>query len=719
MVYDTTGPTVTVEQAPGQADPTGLTPANFTVVFSKPVAGFGSSNVAITGTAAGTKTATITEIAPNDATTYNVAISGMTSSGTVIVNIPSSVVVDLVGNPNFASTSTDNSVTFNFVKPGVPALTAPINGTKVSGLQPLLDWNASSPVAQYYQIQVAKSNTFAPASLVIDQTNLTDSQLTPSSSLIPGLTYYWHVRGFNSIGMVSNWSAMFSFKTPLDTPVLNSPSGLLNTDRPSFDWNAVPGATSYVLQVSKVNTFSSLVLSASTLTSPFTPVSDLLSNQPLFWRVQAKTATVVSDWSTFQAFTTGNPPSVPVLTAPGSNALVADFTPLFNWGDATVTAGVTFKYYEIQVDDEPGFANPLALTGTTTPTLIKESQYTDNLTLLNPKGTYYWRVRSVGTFNSADQYSAWSSVRTFRTVLATPVLVTPADLSPLTTRRPPLDWQDVDGATKYQIAISRNANMAGPILSATLGAVSTFTPIADLPANTLLYWHVRAMSTTYGTSSWSETWSFTTGNPPSVPALLLPANNALMNTYQPSFDWSTSIIPVSVPAGALKHYEIQFAKNKEFSLGVFSRTTGNDPVADSDYQLQGADVLDPNTTYYWRVRAVSTIDLADHTSSWSAIRTIRTPLAPPTSLTVIPNLTVPGKPTFDWDNVLGATGYTIQISKNADFSSPLVNASTSGPSASSYVPAINLPLNTPLYWRVLAKGTNTGLWANSTHTIIP
>src|SRR5262249_31751450 len=46
---------------------------------------------------------------------YTVAVSGMSKSGTVTVSIPANVVVDSTNNPNTASTSTDNTVTFTGV----------------------------------------------------------------------------------------------------------------------------------------------------------------------------------------------------------------------------------------------------------------------------------------------------------------------------------------------------------------------------------------------------------------------------------------------------------------------------------------------------------------------------------------------------------------------------------------------------------------------------
>jgi hypothetical protein len=64
------------------------------------------------GGAAGADTAEVSEIAPNDGTTYNVAVSGMTGWGTVIASIAAGVAHDAADNPNEASTSTDNTVTY-------------------------------------------------------------------------------------------------------------------------------------------------------------------------------------------------------------------------------------------------------------------------------------------------------------------------------------------------------------------------------------------------------------------------------------------------------------------------------------------------------------------------------------------------------------------------------------------------------------------------------
>ena len=113
VTYDTTPPTVTIEQALGQADPAGASPISFSVLFSEPVTGFATGDVTIGGTA-GATTATVS----GSGAAYNVAISGMTADGTVIVDdIPAAVAIDAAGNSNLASTSADNTVTYDDITP--------------------------------------------------------------------------------------------------------------------------------------------------------------------------------------------------------------------------------------------------------------------------------------------------------------------------------------------------------------------------------------------------------------------------------------------------------------------------------------------------------------------------------------------------------------------------------------------------------------------------
>ena len=130
---------MTVNQAAGQADPTATSPIRFDVVFSEPVTGFDAADVILSGTAAGPLTATVT----GSGATYTVTVSGMTSRGTVIATIRAGAATDPATDPSFASTSSDNTVTYT-----TPVTPAAINlactpGTTAGGA-PTMSCTASS-----------------------------------------------------------------------------------------------------------------------------------------------------------------------------------------------------------------------------------------------------------------------------------------------------------------------------------------------------------------------------------------------------------------------------------------------------------------------------------------------------------------------------------------------------------------------------------------------
>ena len=82
--------TVTINQKSGQADPTGTVPVVFTVVFSALIntATFTTADISTAGsTATGITVNSITQVAPNDGTTFEVAIAA-TGAGTIVATIP-------------------------------------------------------------------------------------------------------------------------------------------------------------------------------------------------------------------------------------------------------------------------------------------------------------------------------------------------------------------------------------------------------------------------------------------------------------------------------------------------------------------------------------------------------------------------------------------------------------------------------------------------------
>jgi hypothetical protein len=162
---DTVNPLVlSVAPAAGQLNPATQGPVTFTVTFSKPVANFGPAGVDLTASTTPPIGALTGVPSPNGApqqtingvnyyTSWNVAVSGMAGSGSVVLKIRAGAAVDYVGNPNLAG-SGSASVTFTMAMTVVvtraasplqpnPTNKSPINFT-VTFSQPPVDFTTAN-----------------------------------------------------------------------------------------------------------------------------------------------------------------------------------------------------------------------------------------------------------------------------------------------------------------------------------------------------------------------------------------------------------------------------------------------------------------------------------------------------------------------------------------------------------------------------------------------
>jgi hypothetical protein len=123
---DTLRPAVTINQAATQADPINAGPVHFTVVFSRPVSGFDSADVRLRGTAPGRLTCAVS----GSGAVYDVAVQGMKGLGTILAEVRAEAARSASGNASLPSTSTDNSVYFDNLRPTV-GLAAPGAGDRM------------------------------------------------------------------------------------------------------------------------------------------------------------------------------------------------------------------------------------------------------------------------------------------------------------------------------------------------------------------------------------------------------------------------------------------------------------------------------------------------------------------------------------------------------------------------------------------------------------
>jgi len=183
---DVTPPSVTIDQAVGQADPTSGSTINFTAVFSEPVTGFTSADVQLSSSAGAT-----TAVVTGGPTNYNVAVSGMTASGTVIATIPAGTVQDAATNANLASTSTDNTVSYTAPDVTPPSVTidqAAGQADPTSGATVNFTVVFSEPVTGFTSADVQLSGTAGATTAVVTggptNYNVAVSGMTASGTVV-------------------------------------------------------------------------------------------------------------------------------------------------------------------------------------------------------------------------------------------------------------------------------------------------------------------------------------------------------------------------------------------------------------------------------------------------------------------------------------------------------------------------------------------------------
>jgi len=244
VTYDGTKPDVTINQAGGQADPTNSSPVTFTVVFDEPIndTTFTNADVSVGGTAT-TGTVTVTEIAPNDDTTFEVEIV-VTADGTVIPTIPAGGVEDPVGNTNNASTSTDNSVTYDATDPEDPTPWSSSHTVSVWDDDNTVDIQISGAAdtgsgVDGFEIEWDQSATWTPTETKEQEENWTGATLTATSDG----DWYFHIATVDNAGNWTSTQHLGPFQ--IDTTPPSVPTGLdpangsyTNDTSPTFSWDA-------------------------------------------------------------------------------------------------------------------------------------------------------------------------------------------------------------------------------------------------------------------------------------------------------------------------------------------------------------------------------------------------------------------------------------------------------------------------------------------------
>ncbi len=188
------------------------------------------------------------------------------------------------------------------------------------------------------------------------------------------------------------------------------------------------------------------------------------------------------------------------------------------------------------------------------------------------------------------------SPTSINTIPASPILAAPSNGSTGISVSPILSWNVSIGAASYRLQVSADSTFKTTTFDTT-GVTATSAAISGLSYQLKYFWRVNATDS-YGTSAWSNIWSFTT---------IFNPNPAVVTTYPAtSVGQTTATLNGAVNPNGLST-TVQFDYGTTISYGttvaaIQSPVTGSTTISDS-VSLTG---LTLNTLYHFRIRATNT-----------------------------------------------------------------------------------------------------------------
>ncbi len=474
-----------------------------------------------------------------------------------------------------------------------------------------------------------------------------------------------------------------AFQVTLAQPVQSDTS---NSSRPDFRWNEVVGAAAYALQVCTRADFTVLLINQQNLSQNNYSHSTALSDGTYFWRVRARdNFGYWGSWSAVGGFdikTTG--PQPPTLIAPTNGGGTNNGSLTFSWNG--VPGAVE---YGLQVSATAGFAT----------LIIDQLNLTQNshtpATALS-EGSYYWRVRAKDNLGNWGDWSATWNFSIRANGPQPPSLIAPADGSMTSNKTPSFSWSSVSGATAYTLHVSTTASLATLAIDQPNLGQNNYMPAAALPDG-VYFWRVRSRDNLGNLGAWSAVASFTIATiGPFPPSLIAPAHGSLNNNRTPAFSWNAV-------SGATK-YALQVSAAANFVALI----TDQQNLTQNSY-VQSTALADG--MYYWHVRAQDNSgNWGGWSAAWSFSLKTSGPLPPGLVAPAQGSTTNDNTPSFDWNVVSDATGYTLQVSAVANFATLIIDQQNLTQNNYTASTALNDGL---YYWRVQAKDVlgNWGGWS--------
>ncbi len=424
-----------------------------------------------------------------------------------------------------------------------------------------------------------------------------------------------------------------------------------------FRWNKATDAQSYLIQISKDAAFSNILFQGNVGADTFKLINILASETDYYWHVASVNTSGTSAYSGTWKLSTSY--KAIVLQTPTNQKVNVPINTKLTW-----LANPAGTQYQVQISKVADFATTVIDTKVDN---VLEYQNT----ALEYYKNYYWRVRLVvGT-----RVGLWSDVWSFKTTIKVPDLVYPANNAIDRQLTEQFKWNKVLSAQTYYIQIAKDEAFTNIVFDGNVGT-DTFKLAANLLPETEYFWHVSSV-TTEGASEYSATWKFKTSLKATV--LKTPENQKVNLPLNTKLVW--------LPNTSGTQYQIQISKTDDFKTTIVDETVN----IVLEYQT---NKLEYYQSYFWRVRVVVGTSFGIWSDAWSFKTGIKaTDLISPTDKAVDQATALKLK----WNEVVGATYYHLQVSKNADFTDLVYNKDSltkAEQNVDALLPSINY------FWRV-------------------
>ncbi len=560
-----------------------------------------------------------------------------------------------------------------------PVLILPANNQPNNPVDAQFRWNGVRH-ATWYRFQLAGDSLFGAP--IEERSGIADTMLA-LPGLAPGTRYYWRVRAGNEV-RESGWSAIRKFTTAPqipDAPLLLAPAaGAVDQPLPvQVSWSPAPRGVEYRIQAARDSLFQSILFD-QTLTATAAQIPGMDFRRRYFWRVRALNAGGSGPWSEIRSFTTvPEAPPACLLQSPGDHARDIPRDPLLAWHPSPGAGR-----YHLQAGEDSLFS---AAT-------IEDSTITDTFRVasgLDFSRKYFWRIRAINAGGS----SPWSDAWDFTTIMQAPAIAIPLEPPDGATGQsvaPALRWRSAPRAAEYQLQLAADSSFSQPLFD--IATPDTAAAAPPLPYDTPFFWRVRGLNSG-GYGGWSRAFRFrTVMQAPERVLLRLPPSGAVDLPLPLTLVWD--------PADRASRYDVEIASDSNFIALV-----RDDSTAGTDLRISSGLLHDAR--YFWRVRGWNPGGTGDWSGSFSFTTIAILPPAPELLLPLDGALNEPLTTTLRWKSAEGAGNYRLQVARDSNFASIVLEDSAIGGTARAAGPFLE---STRYFWRVRAVNRlGAGSWS--------